>query len=191
MPANKPFVLAIPLIIAGASLAGDSAETPAPLHPDSGYSWPVAPGCTQYGRKHSNFGEKVRERKDGSMRPHLGIDLIPPDDDPQVYAAKTGVVVTNSPARKSGWGNYVVIRHTDGLRTLYAHLSEPSSLAIGAVVEKGDVVGVAGKTETFYVHAHFEVQGAHRDDWTRGRLDPVSIVGLLDECRNSAARENE
>ena len=67
------------------------------------------------------------------MRAHLGIDLIPPDDDPHVYVAKKGVIVTNSPARKSGWGNYVVVRHA-------------------------------------------------------GRLDPVSVVGELEECRNTAAR---
>jgi murein DD-endopeptidase MepM/ murein hydrolase activator NlpD len=188
VPASSFFALAIPLIIAGAALAGDSATPPDPPHEDLGYSWPVGPGCTQYGRTHSNFGENVRERKDGSMRAHLGIDVIPPDDDPHVYVAKKGVVVTNSPARKSGWGNYVVVRHADGLRTLYAHLAEPSKLAVGGAVEKGDVVGVAGKTETFYVHAHFEVQGEARSDWTRGRLDPVSVVGKLDDCRNSAAR---
>ena len=187
MPASFLLTLTFPLLVAAGAFAGDAAATPVSARKYAGYSWPVAAGCTQHARTYPNFGHKVRERKDGTMRAHLGIDVIPPDDDPNVYVAKKGVVVTSSPARKSGWGNYVVIRHDDGLRTLYAHLVEPSKLKVGAAVEKGDVIGVAGKTETFYVHAHFEVHGKPRDDWTRGRLDPVLVVGRLDECRNSAA----
>jgi murein DD-endopeptidase MepM/ murein hydrolase activator NlpD len=184
-PALSFLTLAFPLLT---TAAGDATTAPLPATRYSGYSWPVAPGCTQHPRTYPNFGNKVRERKDGSMRAHLGVDVIPPEDDPHVYVAKKGTVVTSSPARKSGWGNYVVIRHADGLRTLYAHLVEPSRLKLGEAVEKGDVIGVAGKTETFYVHAHFEVHGKASNDWTRGRLDPVSVVGPLNGCRNSAAR---
>lgn len=155
------------------------------------YAWPVAPGCTQRLERNPNFGNNLRLRANGTRRPHLGVDLAPPPEDLQVYAANKGVVVENSPARGSGWGNYLVIHHADGLRTLYGHLVTPSNLRVEAKVSKGDVLGIAGKTETSYVHVHFEVLAKSAgQDWTRGRLDPASLAGPLLACRNSAALDN-
>lgn len=154
----------------------------------SGYAWPVAPGCTQRLEQNPNFGNDVRRRADGTKRPHLGVDIAPPDDDLHAYAANAGVVVENSPARGSGWGNYLVVRHSDGLRTLYGHLAAPSPLGVGTAVAKGDVLGTAGQTETSYVHVHLEVLAKSQGtDWTKGRLDPVTLAGPVLGCRNSAA----
>lgn len=184
----RPAIAWTSIVLATIALARASAPRPASARTHDGYSWPVAPGCTQRKLTYPNFANRVRVRADGSRRPHLGVDLIPPTADLNVYVAKEGVVAVSSPARGSGWGNYLVINHEDGLRTLYAHLAAPSRLHEGQRVSKGDVIGTAGETETFFVHAHFEVQGkGSRDDWAKGRLDPVSVVGPLDDCRNSAA----
>lgn len=153
-----------------------------------GYPWPVAPGCTPRTVTNPNFANNSRRRPDGSKRPHLGFDIIPPANDLHFYTAKKGIVVVNSPARRSGWGNNVVIKHEDGLMTRYAHLVTPSALRVGIPVSKGGIVGIAGQTETFYVHAHFEVQlTGTSSDWTKGRLAPASVAGPLNRCKNSAA----
>lgn len=154
-----------------------------------GYAWPVAAGCTQRPKTYVDFADHSRKRPDGSWRAHLGIDIIPPPDDGDVYAAKDGVVTESRPANGSGWGNYVVIRHSDSLRTLYAHLAAPSWLVANQSVSQGDRVGTAGQTETYYVHVHFEILGAKgNSDWTKGRLDPLLVVGPLDRCSVSAVR---
>jgi len=92
-----------------------------------------------------------------------------------------------SPARGSGWGNYLVVQHADGLRTLYGHLVTPSTLRVKTKVSKGEVIGIAGQTETSYVHVHFEVLAKSANkDWSKGRLDPASLAGPVTGCRNSA-----
>src|SRR5207302_8536959 len=68
---------------------------------------------------------------------HTGLDLAVPLGTP-VFAAADGVVVlartmTDATGSLVGYGNYVVIAHDAGLKTLYGHL-----LAIG--VKEGDVV---------------------------------------------------
>lgn len=181
-------LILLPLMLAAAFNAAAQGNGQSPMNRYSGYSWPVATGCTQRVETYPNFGNDVRTRKDGSKRAHLGIDIIPPPSDRAVYVAKDGVVVDSSPSRGSGWGNYVVVKHDDGLKTLYAHLEAPSTLTRGAV-SKGDLIGKAGQTETFFVHVHFEIHSKeHVGGWQRGRLDPLSVVGELSACRNSASR---
>ena len=58
----------------------------------------------------------------------------------------------------SAYGNYVMIYHTDGTSTLYAHMS---ALAVsqGQTVNKGDVLGYVGDTGwASGPHLHFEVR---------------------------------
>jgi len=61
----------------------------------------------------------------------------------------------------AGWnGDYgytVILDHGNGLRTLYGHLDRIKT-RVGAVVEKGQVIGVMGDTgHATGVHLHFEV----------------------------------
>ena len=93
---------------------------------------------------------------------HTGIDLAVPLGTP-VFAAADGVVVLARPMTDAsgalvGYGNYVVIQHTAGLKTLYGHL-----LAIGVkegdVVRRGQLVGLVGSTgNSTGPHTHFEVR---------------------------------
>jgi murein DD-endopeptidase MepM/ murein hydrolase activator NlpD len=145
------------LLLAGCAPDSDVPKTSAVGRGDYDYAWPVAPECKQRLERNPDFGHNLRLRKDGSRRRHLGVDLIPPSIDLRVYAARDGVIVENTAARGSGWGHYLVIRHADGLRTLYGHLEAPSKLPVGTKVAQGTVLGIAGQTETWYVHVHFEV----------------------------------
>jgi murein DD-endopeptidase MepM/ murein hydrolase activator NlpD len=58
-----------------------------------------------------------------------------------------------------GYGNYIVIRHGNGVQTLYAHLSSVS-VAPGAYVAQGQTIGGMGNTgKSTGTHLHFEVRG--------------------------------
>jgi murein DD-endopeptidase MepM/ murein hydrolase activator NlpD len=87
---------------------------------------------------------------------HAGIDL-PVRAGTPVCAAAPGTV-TWAGRRAGGWGILVVVRHADGVKTLYAHLS---SVAVrrGDVVAGGAVLGRAGSTgDATGPHLHFEVR---------------------------------
>jgi murein DD-endopeptidase MepM/ murein hydrolase activator NlpD len=93
---------------------------------------------------------------------HTGIDLSMPFGTP-VFAAADGVVVLARPMTDPtgalvGYGNYVIIQHDAGLKTLYGHL-----LAIGVKegdqVKRGQLIGLVGSTgNSTGPHLHFEVR---------------------------------
>jgi murein DD-endopeptidase MepM/ murein hydrolase activator NlpD len=93
---------------------------------------------------------------------HTGIDLAVPLGTP-VFAAADGVVVLARPMTDTigaliGYGNYVIIQHDAGLKTLYGHL-----LAIGVKegdqVKRGQLIGLVGSTgNSTGPHTHFEVR---------------------------------
>jgi murein DD-endopeptidase MepM/ murein hydrolase activator NlpD len=79
-----------------------------------------------------------------------------------VYAAAGGVIslVRGGDAWNGGYGNYIVVKHPNGVQTLYAHLSS-ISVNKGETVEKGEVIGRSGNTgRSTGPHLHFEVRGA-------------------------------
>ena len=56
----------------------------------------------------------------------------------------------------SSYGNYVVISHPDGTRTLYAHMSQ-RNVSAGDTVRQGQTVGLVGSTgSSTGNHLHFE-----------------------------------
>jgi murein DD-endopeptidase MepM/ murein hydrolase activator NlpD len=77
-----------------------------------------------------------------------------------IRAAADGEVIV---ARPSGWnggyGNYIVIRHSNGVQTLYAHLSS-LNVGVGSYVSQGQTIGGMGNTgRSTGTHLHFEVRG--------------------------------
>ncbi|MES4909021.1 MULTISPECIES: transglycosylase family protein [unclassified Streptomyces] len=101
---------------------------------------------------------------------HTGVDFVVPVGT-GVRAASAGVVVT------AGWGGSygyeVVIRHSDGLYTQYAHLS---SLAVrpGQSVDAGLRIGRSGATgNATGPHLHFEVRTGPRYG---SDVDPVAYL---------------
>jgi murein DD-endopeptidase MepM/ murein hydrolase activator NlpD len=66
--------------------------------------------------------------------------------------------VTWAAPRPGGWGNLVVVKHTAGVRTLYAHL-ESIAVHTGEWVAGGTVLGRVGATgDATGPHLHFEVR---------------------------------
>ncbi|MBQ6434166.1 MAG: peptidoglycan DD-metalloendopeptidase family protein [Bacteroidaceae bacterium] len=99
----------------------------------------------------SNYGYRPRFR-----RQHKGIDINANKGD-TIRAAFDGKVrvVDYQP---SGYGNVVVIRHPNGLETVYGHLSKHLTKR-DKVVKAGDPIGLAGDTGfSFGTHLHFETR---------------------------------
>lgn len=88
------------------------------------------------------------------------IDLAAAVGTPIKAAGAGEVIVSKSSGWNGGYGNYVVIRHANGVQTLYAHLSR-NDVGVGASVAVGEVIGGMGNTgRSTGSHLHFEVRGA-------------------------------
>lgn len=88
-------------------------------------------------------------------RYHRGIDLPMPRGS-DVYATFDGKVRVAK--YSSGYGNLVVIRHSNGLETFYGHLSQ-INVQQDQWVEAGQVVGLCGSTgRASGSHLHYEVR---------------------------------
>jgi murein DD-endopeptidase MepM/ murein hydrolase activator NlpD len=77
-------------------------------------------------------------------------------------AAGTVTVAKGNGGWNGGYGNYVVISHSNGMQTLYAHM-QSVSVSEGDVVNQGAVIGALGNTGKVYgatgCHVHYEVRG--------------------------------
>ena len=77
-----------------------------------------------------------------------------------IYAAAAGkVIVSKASGWNGGYGQYVVIRHPNGVQTLYAHLMR-NDVVVGQRVSRGQIIGGMGSTgKSTGTHVHFEVRG--------------------------------
>lgn len=79
-----------------------------------------------------------------------------------VYSAAAGTVgiAVGNGRWNGGFGNYVTIQHSNGLRTLYAHFIQTVA-APGQQVAQGQLIGYTGSTgRSSGCHLHWEVHGA-------------------------------
>lgn len=124
---------------------------------------------------------EVSQKYKGSK--HNGIDLVGAGYTlDYVVAHSDGTVVgvvsnVNYNTSKSGqriYGNYVKIKHDNGMYTFYAHLKYGSvAVKVGQRVTKGQVLGYMGNTGySFGAHLHFEVRNANNV-----QIDPTPYVG--------------
>lgn len=126
-----------------------------------------------------------------SGNPHSGIDIFIHDREGNgydskgnslsyrspIHASQSGVVVEayNNGEWNTGYGNYCVVDHGNGIQTLYAH-ADVIYVSEGDTVEKGQTLGLIGKTGNATApHLHFEVRTVN-DDGTIQRVDPLDYV---------------
>jgi murein DD-endopeptidase MepM/ murein hydrolase activator NlpD len=87
---------------------------------------------------------------------HEGVDLRAPVGTP-VFAAQTGTVIY-ADRKIRGYGNMVVIRHADGITTIYAHNSH-LLVHRGQRVMKGQKIAMSGRSGRAHgPHLHFEIR---------------------------------
>ncbi|MGN0492663.1 MAG: peptidoglycan DD-metalloendopeptidase family protein [Acutalibacteraceae bacterium] len=105
----------------------------------------------------------------GDGRGHKGVDLAADKGTP-IYAAADGTVTYSG--YDGDYGYSVVISHSGGLQTRYAHASA-LCVSKGQTVSQGDVIAYVGSTGySTGNHLHFEViiNGS--------RVNPISYIGL-------------
>jgi murein DD-endopeptidase MepM/ murein hydrolase activator NlpD len=120
-------------------------EPPAP-RAGARLAWPLQ--GVLYGR----YGVRAGRR-------HDGIDLAAPEGTP-IGAAAAGTVIYAG--EQSGYGSIVILRHADGLVTLYAHCSV-LLVDEGREVRRGEPIAKVGQTgRTSGPHLHFEVREGTR-----------------------------
>ncbi len=96
------------------------------------------------------------------MRAHKGIDYAAPTGTP---VRNVGDGVVSFAGRQNGYGNVVIVRHSGGRETLYAHLSR-IDVRQGQRIEQGQRIGAVGATGWAtgpHLHFEFRVNGVHRD----------------------------
>jgi murein DD-endopeptidase MepM/ murein hydrolase activator NlpD len=130
-----------------------SPDTPAdePPHAGIALAWPISSHLVT-----SPFGQRRDPiLEEGAVRFHYGIDIA---------GAMGEAVIAAAPGRVSyaGWssggGNMVMIVHTQGYVSVYAHLDE-IVVKMGAHVARGTPLGFVGNTgRSTASHLHFEVR---------------------------------
>lgn len=114
----------------------------------------------------SNFGFRNWGR---SAKFHYGVDVRMEVGDP-VYAIFDGVVRVAK--RSADYGYVVLIRHYNGLETLYAHFDQLLAYT-GKPVRSGEIIGLSGSTgRSTGPHLHFEVR------FKGEKIDPNKIINF-------------
>lgn len=99
----------------------------------------------------SNFGPRWGRRHQG-----LDIKVYVGDTIRAAFDGKVRVVACEG--LRKGYGYYIVIRHPNGLETLYGHLSK-QLVKEEQIVRAGDVIGLGGNTgRSTGSHLHFETR---------------------------------
>ncbi len=113
-----------------------------------GWHWPLS-GYTHIA---SPYGYRICPFHGREL--HRGADITAPGGTP-IMAARSGVVLVSTYG--SSYGNYVTIAHSDGTRSLYAHMSS-RAISAGSTVSAGQVIGYVGSTGSATGnHLHFEI----------------------------------
>jgi murein DD-endopeptidase MepM/ murein hydrolase activator NlpD len=105
------------------------------------------------------------------FRPHHGVDYGAPVGTP-VMTTADGVVAETG--YNHGEGNFIRIRHTSRIETMYLHLSRyGKNIRRGKQVTQGDVIGYVGMTG-LATGPHLDYRVREGDNW----LDPLKLKSI-------------
>jgi murein DD-endopeptidase MepM/ murein hydrolase activator NlpD len=98
-----------------------------------------------------------------------------------IQAAAAGQVVFSG--TQAGYGNVVVIQHTEGYATLYAHNTD-NLVSVGTTVSQGQPIATVGSTgRSTGPHLHFEVRKDGK------QLDPALFFATDNTPKRAAVLE--
>ena len=103
----------------------------------------------------SNFGMRTHPIS-GYNKLHKGVDFAAPKGTP-VFAGGNGKV--EFIGNNGGYGKYIRLRHNNGYKTAYAHLSRfNKNISKGDTVNQGNIIGYVGSTgNSTGPHLHYEI----------------------------------
>lgn len=180
---------------------GKFAETPSNMKngTKSAYWWPIGSNeiTVDNGIKYASFdpasiniNSKFGKRTDPISKDdefHRGIDIAGVEGTTPIIAVMDGVVVSAKEGTNgscvtgniecgNGYGNYVILEHSDGNYTLYAHMATNSiQVKEGESVKQGQVLGYVGSTgKSTGSHLHFEVRVKGNDN--NSSQDPLNYI---------------
>ncbi len=121
----------------------------------------------------SYYGMRKKHPVHGKKKFHCGIDLVS-GKACGIYAAADGHVTMVT--KLNGYGNIVEIKHTNNLKTRYAHLKH-IEVKEGEHVIRGERIGTQGCTgHTTAEHLHFEI-------WLGNKhIDPFDFIAHACNC---------
>ncbi len=124
-------------------------------YPKADFIWPVEGKCTDF------FEDDERKR-------HQGIDISSPSGSP-IKASHSGWVIYSGNTIR-GYGNLIILRHSEEFVTVYAH-NEINLVEEGTRVEGGQVIAKVGQTgRASGPHLHFEIRRNNK------AIDPLPLL---------------
>lgn len=121
----------------------------------------------EFTRVSSSFSNGRRHPILHKVRAHKGVDLAARSGT-RIKASGDGKVAFKG--RKGGYGNVIILKHQNGIKTLYGHLSRfAKGLHVGQEVEQSDIIGYVGMSGLAtgpHLHYEFLLNGIHRDPMT-------------------------
>lgn len=112
----------------------------------------------------------------GAQELHNGIDLVNGNGTTPIYAAGAGEVVVSM--FEQSYGNYIIIKHANGIYTGYAHQSK-RLVSAGDTVKRGQQIGNMGSTgDSTGAHLHFQFfrNGPWPNDWPNDFINPRDMM---------------
>ena len=107
---------------------------------------------------------------DSENKRHQGIDIPSPLGTP-IKASSSGTVIYSSNGIK-GYGNLIILRHSEEFVTVYAH-NHVNLVGEGDRVEGGQIIGKVGQTgRATGPHLHFEIRKNNK------AVDPILFLNL-------------
>ena len=170
LPSDKADVLSVPAappVKAIAKPAGPVTRKVAFEAPVKGY------------RVNSAFGLR-KLTIEAKARAHKGVDIAAPKGT-SVYTTAEGRVV-RAGFQAGGYGNFIEVKHPNGLSSVYGHLSR-IDVHTGQEVASGERIGLVGSTGySTGPHLHFEVRR------NGDQVNPTKVVGQSFDVKVSAPR---
>lgn len=112
------------------------------------------------------------------MKAHQGTDMAAPIG---TRIRASGDATVDFVGQKGGYGNVIVLKHDNGITTVYGHLSRfADGLRRGKKITQGDIIGFVGMTGLStgpHLHYEFLVKGQHRDPMTVSlpKANPIAM----------------
>lgn len=139
------------------------------LIPDGQVSSSIRPSATSNSTVNSASGPTyegyyskpfISGRRTQNLHGYNAVDYGMPTGSSLFAAASGKVIISKGSGWNGGYGDYVVIQHSNNTQTVYAHMSSVS-VSVGQTVKQGQTIGYSGNTgKSTGPHLHFEVRGA-------------------------------